>query len=136
MYGLDYKGNVCGDAKGSVNLKDFDIRYWMNPNQVYKSGLASDPFNLADARSICLSSCPTPSATNLTWVCDYPEGNITLSTSDWAARNYDYFSILTSAQQQSSYNLTGPCYPVLFDSTDCKPSSPTLMKLSCPFVYW
>ncbi|KAG0559037.1 hypothetical protein KC19_10G073600 [Ceratodon purpureus] len=118
VYGLDYKGNTCGDSKGSINLKDYDIRYWLNPNQVYKSGLTSDPFNLGDARSICLASCPTPSATNLTWVCDYPEGNITLSMSEWSARNYDYFSILTPEQRSSSFNLTGPCYPVLFASTN------------------
>ena len=120
VYGFDYKGNTCGDSKGSPALKDLDIRYWVNPNQVYKSGLASDPFNLGDARSICLSDCPTPSATNLTWVCDYPEGSVTLSMSEWAARNYDYFSILTPQQQASSLNLTGPCYPVLFASTNGK----------------
>lgn len=118
VYGLDYKGNTCGDKKGSLNLKSFDIRYWVNPNQVYKSGLASDPFTLTDARSICLSDCPTPSATNLTWVCDYPEGSVALSMSEWAARNYDYFGILSPAQQTSSLNLTGPCYPVLFASTN------------------
>ncbi|KAG0610439.1 hypothetical protein M758_7G065600 [Ceratodon purpureus] len=134
VYGLDYKGNTCGDNKGSLNLKDFDIRYWVNPNQVYKSGLTSDPFNLADARSICLSDCPAPSATNLTWVCDYPEGDVKLSMSEWAARNYDYFSTLSPVQQASSLNLTGPCYPVLFASTnvfwscqlDDSPSNTTL----------
>ena len=118
VYGLDYKGNTCGDDKGSPNLKHFDIRYWVNPNQVYKSGLASDPFTLPDARSICLSDCPSPSATNLTWVCDYPEGSVTLSMSEWADRNYDYFTTLSPAQQASSLNLTGPCYPVLFASTN------------------
>lgn len=120
VYGLDYKGNTCGDKKGSVNLNGFDTRYWQNPNQVYRSGVVSDPFNLADARSICLQNCPAPSATNLTWVCDYPEGPINLTMSDWAARNYDYYNTLTPAQQSSSKNLTGPCYPVLFNSTDCK----------------
>ncbi|XP_073392196.1 choline transporter protein 1 isoform X2 [Physcomitrium patens] len=118
VYGLDYKGNTCGDNKGSPNLKDYDIRYWLNPNQVYKSGLTSDPFNLGDARSICLADCPIPSATNLTWVCDYPEGPIKLTMSEWGARNYDYFSMLTPEQQASSFNLTGPCYPVLFTSTN------------------
>lgn len=98
---------------------------------MYKSGLTSDPFNLVDARSICVSDCPQPNAGNLTWVCDYPEGSVTLSMSEWAARNYDYFSVLTPAQKESSYNLTGPCYPVLFTSTN----RASLSTPSLSFVY-
>jgi hypothetical protein len=122
VYGFDYLGNTCGDKKASVNLKSFEVRYWQNPNQVYKSGVLSDPFNLADARSICLKDCPSPSNTNLTWICDYPQGPINLTMDDWAGRNYDYYDLLTTAQQSSSTNLTGPCYPVLFQSTNCKAS--------------
>jgi choline transporter-like protein 2/4/5 len=123
MYGFDYLGNTCGNKKGSVNLESYNVRYWQNPNQVYRSGVLSDPFNLADARSICLQDCPTPSTTNyLTWVCDYPQGPINLTMDDWAGRNYDYYDLLSPAQKSSSINLTGPCYPVLFQSTNCKTS--------------
>jgi hypothetical protein len=118
VYGFDYLGNTCGDKKASVNLKSFEVRYWQNPNQVYKSGVLSDPFDLADARSICLKDCPSPSNTNLTWICDYPQGPINLTMDDWAGRNYDYYDLLSTAQQSSSMNLTGPCYPVLFQSTN------------------
>ncbi|CAM6029743.1 unnamed protein product [Sphagnum balticum] len=118
VYGLDYLGNTCGDKKASVNLESFDVRYWQNPNQVYKSGVLSDPFNLGDARSICLQDCPIPNPTNLTWVCDYPQGPINLTMADWASRNYDYFDLLTPTQKNSSTNLTGPCYPVLFQSVN------------------
>ncbi|CAK9210843.1 unnamed protein product [Sphagnum troendelagicum] len=119
MYGFDYLGNTCGNKKGSVNLESYNVRYWQNPNQVYRSGVLSDPFNLADARSICLQDCPTPSTTNyLTWVCDYPQGPINLPMVDWAGRNYDYYDLLSPAQKCSSINLTGPCYPVLFQSTN------------------
>jgi hypothetical protein len=132
-------GNTCGDKKASVNLESFDVRYWQNPNQVYKSGVLSDPFNLGDARSICLQDCPIPNPTNLTWVCDYPQGPINLTMADWASRNYDYFDLLTPTQKNSSTNLTGPCYPVLFQSINCKavslpPSQFSLLFMKCSFL--
>ncbi|KAK1309301.1 hypothetical protein QJS10_CPA09g01604 [Acorus calamus] len=37
-YGLDYKGNVCGDRHGDPDLRELEVKYWMNPNQVYQSG--------------------------------------------------------------------------------------------------
>uniref|UniRef100_A0A9I9DE03 Choline transporter-like protein n=1 Tax=Cucumis melo TaxID=3656 RepID=A0A9I9DE03_CUCME len=93
-YGLDYKGNV------------------------YQSGLKDSQFKLADARSICLMDCPTPSEDSLNWVCDYPEGEIRLSMDDWIDRNYDYFEFLTPEMRNSSVNLQGPCYPVIFPSVN------------------
>ncbi|KAH7297110.1 hypothetical protein KP509_26G054000 [Ceratopteris richardii] len=116
VYGLDYKGNMCGDKKGDPDLSDFDVRYWQNPNQVYDSALDGSPINLVNARSICLKDCPKPSNNSLTWVCDYPEGPINLTMQDWKNRNYDYFSILSASQQNTSLYLQGPCYPVLFES--------------------
>lgn len=118
VYGLDYKGNLCGDKKANPDLKGFEVRYWQNPNQVYESGLTEPPINLIKARSICLRDCPTPSNGSLTWVCDYPEGPINLTMNDWENRNYDYYSILTDSQKNTSLFLQGPCYPVLFDSTN------------------
>lgn len=112
MHGLDYKGNLCGDEKSSPNVKAFDLQYWVNPNQLYQSGLR-------DARSICLRNCPTPGNNTISWVCDYPDGSMrNLSIADWSSRNYDYFELLTPDQITSSKNLRGPCYPVLFLSTN------------------
>eukprot|EP00249_Psilotum_nudum_P010325 c22474_g1_i1 orf=490-2595(-) len=118
VYGLDYKGNLCGSKKANPDLGDFHVRYWQNPNQVYQSGLSESPINLIEARSICLKGCPIPSNTSLTWVCDYPEGPIKLTMQDWADRNYDYFELLTANQTNSSLLLQGPCYPVVFKSSN------------------
>ncbi|XP_042478865.1 choline transporter protein 1 isoform X1 [Macadamia integrifolia] len=117
-YGLDYKGNVCGDKHADPGLRELELRYWVNPNQVYESGLKNGQFKLADARSICLLDCPIPSEDSLNWVCDYPEGDIHLSMNDWIDRNYDYFEYLTPDMRNSSLQLQGPCYPVIFPSVN------------------
>jgi hypothetical protein len=103
----------------------------MNPNQLYWSGVYPDRYKLSTARSICLRNCPTTvsagngnTSSQLSWVCDYPEGTYSgLSMRDWEQRNYDYFDLLTPDQIASSRNLTGPCYPVLFESVNCMKSS-------------
>lgn len=120
MYGLDYKGNVCGDKHADPNLRELEIRYWLNPNQVYQSGVKHSQFRLTDARSICLLECPTPSEDSLNWVCDYPEGDIRISDDDWIDRNYDYYEFLTPEMRNSSLQLQGPCYPVIFPSVNGK----------------
>ncbi|KAG4968197.1 hypothetical protein JHK87_033848 [Glycine soja] len=125
-YGLDYKGNVCGDKHAHPGLSELELRYWQNPNQVYQSGLKDSQFKLADARSICLSECPMPSEDSLNWVCDYPEGDIRLSMKDWINRNYDYFEFLTPEMRNSSLQLQGPCYPVIFPSVN--------VYWSCQFI--
>ncbi len=121
----------CGDRRAKPNLKDFQVRYWMNPNQLYWSGVYPDRYKLSTARSICLRNCPTTipagngnASSQLSWVCDYPEGTYSsLSMRDWEQRNYDYFDLLTPDQIASSRNLTGPCYPVLFESVNCTKNS-------------
>ncbi|KAK7313039.1 hypothetical protein VNO77_37383 [Canavalia gladiata] len=125
-YGLDYKGNVCGDKHAHPGLSELELRYWQNPNQVYQSGLKDSQFELADARSICLLDCPIPSEDSLSWVCDYPEGDIRLSMKDWINRNYDYFEFLTPEMRNSSLQLQGPCYPVIFPSVN--------VYWSCQFI--
>ncbi|KAK4781806.1 hypothetical protein SAY86_015908 [Trapa natans] len=125
-YGLDYKGNVCGDKHANPGLKELELRYWLNPNQVYESGSKDSLFSLSDARSICLLDCPTPSEDGLNWVCDYPEGEIRLSMDDWIDRNYDYFEFLTPEMRNTSLQLLGPCYPVIFPSTN--------VYWSCQFI--
>ncbi|CAA6655656.1 unnamed protein product [Spirodela intermedia] len=90
-YGLDYKGNICGDKHADPDLRELEVRYWMNPNQIYQSGVKDSQFKLADARSVCLMECPTPSEDGISWVCDYPEGDIKISTDDWIDRDYDYY---------------------------------------------
>ncbi|KAI4322924.1 hypothetical protein L6164_022574 [Bauhinia variegata] len=125
-YGLDYKGNVCGDRHAHPGLRELEVRYWLNPNQVYQSGLKDSQFKLADARSICLLDCPMPSEDSLNWVCDYPEGDIRMSAKDWTDRNYDYFEFLTPEMRNSSLQLQGPCYPVLFPSVN--------VYWSCQFI--
>ncbi|XP_020079939.1 choline transporter-like protein 2 [Ananas comosus] len=117
-YGLDYKGNMCGDRHGNPDLRELEVRYWMNPNQVYQSGLKSSQFNLADARTICLMECPVPAEDGVNFVCDYPEGDIRLSVDDWIDRDYDYFEFLTPEMRNSSLQLQGPCYPVIFPSVN------------------
>ncbi|KAJ7948635.1 choline transporter-like protein 2 [Quillaja saponaria] len=117
-YGLDYKGNVCGDKHAKPGLRELELKYWQNPNQVYQSGLKNDQFKLVNARSICLLDCPSPSEDSLNWVCDYPEGDIRLSMADWIDRNYDYFEFLTPEMRNSSLQLQGPCYPVIFPSVN------------------
>lgn len=118
VYGLDYKGNLCGNKNSKPDLRELQVRYWQNPNQVYQSGLRKSPINLIEARSICLKRCPTPSDDSLTWVCDYPEGSITLILDEWVGRNYNYYEFLSSDQKNSSLQLQGPCYPVLFPTTN------------------
>lgn len=118
VYGFDYKGNLCGDKKANPDLSSLDVRYWQNPNQVYESAIDGSPINLIKARSICLKGCPIPSNGSLTWVCDYPEGPINLTMEQWENQNYDYFSLLTQSQKNSSLFLQGPCYPVLFESSN------------------
>ncbi|XP_058078085.1 choline transporter protein 1 [Magnolia sinica] len=118
MYGLDYKGNVCGSRHANLDLRELEVRYWLNPNQVYQSGQRNSQFKLADARSICLMECPTASDDTLNWVCDYPEGDIRILLDDWIDRNYDYYEFLTPDMRNSSLQLQGPCYPVIFPSVN------------------
>ncbi|CAL9194910.1 unnamed protein product [Musa hybrid cultivar] len=125
-YGLDYKGNVCGNRHAKPDLQELMVRYWLNPNQVYLSGIENSQFNLADARSICLMECPVPSEDGLNWVCDYPEGDIRLPMDDWINRDYDYYEFLTSEMRNSSLQLQGPCYPVIFPSVN--------VYWSCQFI--
>ncbi|KAM1041604.1 hypothetical protein ACFX2I_030737 [Malus domestica] len=117
-YGLDYKGNVCGDKHAKPGLHELELKYWLNPNQVYLSGLKDNQFKLANARSICLMDCPTPSVDSLSWVCDYPDGDIRLKMGDWIDRNYDYYEFLTPEMRNTSLQLQGPCYPVIFPSVN------------------
>ncbi|CAI8593106.1 unnamed protein product [Vicia faba] len=123
-FGLDYKGNVCGDKH--AGLHELELKYWLNPNQVYQSGLKDSQFKLSDARSICLLDCPIPSEESLTWVCDYPEGDIRVSMNDWIDMNYDYYELLTPEMKNSSVQLQGPCYPVIFPSVN--------VYWSCQFI--
>ncbi|KAK9688935.1 hypothetical protein RND81_09G023000 [Saponaria officinalis] len=117
-YGLDYKGNLCGDKHANPDLRELELRYWMNPNEVYASGLKKSEFKLADARSICLLDCPIPAEDSLGWVCDYPDGDIHLNVDEWIDRNYDYFELLSPDMRNTSVQLQGPCYPVIFPSVN------------------
>ncbi|XP_020886366.1 choline transporter-like protein 2 [Arabidopsis lyrata subsp. lyrata] len=117
-YGLDYEGNVCGSKHRHRDLTQLEIRYWLNPNQVYESGLKDGELKLANARTICLLDCPAPTDDTLNWVCDYPDGEIRLKMNDWIDRNYDYFEFLTPEMRNSSLQLQGPCYPVIFPSVN------------------
>lgn len=122
-YGLDYEGNVCGSKHRHRDLNQLELRYWLNPNQVYESGLKDGEVKLANARTICLLDCPEPSDDTLNWVCDYPDGEIRLKMNDWIDRNYDYFEFLTPEMRNSSLQLQGPCYPVIFPSVNGKSAS-------------
>ena len=119
-YGLDYEGNVCGSSHRHRDLAQLELRYWLNPNQVYESGLKDGETTLANARTICLLDCPEPSDDTLSWVCDYPDGEIRLKMDDWIDRNYDYFEFLTPEMRNSSLQLQGPCYPLIFPSVNGK----------------
>lgn len=125
-YGLDYKGNVCGDRHADPDLRELELRYWLNPNQVYQSGLKNSQVKIDNARTICLMDCPIPSEDSLNWVCDYPEGDVRLSVDDWIDRNYDYFADLPPDLRNTSLQLVGPCYPVIFPSVN--------VYWSCQFI--
>ncbi|KAL4378058.1 hypothetical protein GQ457_02G037750 [Hibiscus cannabinus] len=125
-YGLDYKGNLCGDKHAHPGLRKLELKYWLNPNQVYQSGVKDSQFKLSNARSICLWDCPIPSEDSLNWVCDYPEGDIRISMRDWINRNYDYYEFLTPEMRNTSLQLQGPCYPVIFPSVN--------VYWSCQFI--
>ena len=72
--------------------------------------------------------CPYPSeADSINWVCDYPEGDIHISMDNWIDRNYDYYEFLTAEMRNSSLQLQGPCYPVIFPSVNGK---------SCYYQYY
>ncbi|KAG9154899.1 hypothetical protein Leryth_015524 [Lithospermum erythrorhizon] len=101
-YGVDYKGNICGDRNADPELRELEITYWMNPN----------------GRRICLIDCPIPSEDSLNWVCDYPQGDIRISVDDWIDRNYDYFADLTPDLRNTSLQLLGPCYPIIFPTVN------------------
>ena len=117
-YGLDYKGNICGDKHADPDLRELEVRYWMNPNQIYQSGVKDSQFKLSDARSVCLMECPMPSEDSINWVCDYPDGDIKISMDEWIDRDYDYYEFLTPDMRNSSLQLQGPCYPVIFPSVN------------------
>jgi choline transporter-like protein 2/4/5 len=95
----------------------------MNPNQVYQSGLKNSKVNLADAKAVCLMECPNPAVDGLNFICDYPEGDIHLSVDDWINRDYDYFEFLAPDMRNSSLQLQGPCYPVIFPTVNGNNSS-------------
>ena len=62
--------------------------------------------------------CPNPAVDGLNFICDYPEGDIRLSVDDWINRDYDYFEFLTPDMRNSSLQLQGPCYPVIFPTVN------------------
>ena len=94
-----HRAQVCNRNGGQANnLRGYPAMYWVNPNQVMEA--TGYGFNLADATSICLGSCPAvrrradpphpvraraarrarrgaraqllPGG-NLSWVCKYPQ---------------------------------------------------------------
>lgn len=62
--------------------------------------------------------CPVPLDDTLIWVCDYPEGDIKITMDDWIDRDYDYYEFLTPEMRNTSLQLQGPCYPVIFPSVN------------------
>lgn len=120
VHGLDYKGNVCGDKRATPGLKGLGVLYWVNPSQLFLAGERTNTFKLTNSRSVCLRGCPRLGSNNtIAWVCDYPEGSMkNISMTEWVKRNYNYFNLLTPDQQASSMKFGGPCYPVLFESTN------------------
>ena len=133
VLGTDYQGVLCNEGN-NTGLKK---RYFLNVAEVayavdaLASGIATTnvatiDYNLRDAKSICLEECPamnnTKSASGLTWVCNYPESveghpnYPTYTREHWIKDNYNYFNDLSSAQQDTSFQFKGPCYPVVFET--------------------
>ncbi|KAM7498718.1 hypothetical protein LguiA_023132 [Lonicera macranthoides] len=77
-FGLDYKGNVCGDKHADPNL----------------------------------------------------QGDIKLSIDDWIDMNYDYFADLTPELRNTSLQLEGPCYPIIFPSVNVYWSCQSIARAS------
>ena len=130
LFGTDYRGEVCDQGKND----GFKTRYFMNPGELAwaagvhtdQSASATRKYNLRDAKSICLKACPKPKMTvnSVAYVCDYPEDvNIAQNApnydkNQWVTDNYDYYQYLSPAQQKSSLEWKGPCYPVLYESVN------------------
>lgn len=119
-HGLDYKGNVCGDKRATPALRGLGVLYWVNPSQLFLAGERTSPFKLTNSRGVCLKECPRLGVNNtIAWVCDYPEGSMrNVSMAEWVKRHYNYFDLLAPDQKDSSMKFGGPCYPVLFPSTN------------------
>ena len=143
IMGTDYEGVLCDEkgtgvnGTGSGNVIDntgLKTRYWANFLEVAAVARAaavavttpsfsSSSYTLADAKSMCVSTCPQPSTTdgNVTWFCDYPESNsyeASFTKEAWVLKNGDVYSDLTDAEKVSSLQLKGPCYPVLIPSVN------------------
>ncbi|CAL6426676.1 unnamed protein product [Bathycoccus prasinos] len=143
IMGTDYEGVLCDEkgtgvaGTGSGNVIDnsgLKTRYWANFLEVAAvarsaavaattPSFASSSYTLADAKSMCVSTCPQPSETagQVTWFCDYPESNsyaAELTKEAWKLKNGDVYSDLTDAEKVTSLQLKGPCYPVLIPSVN------------------
>ena len=106
----------------------------VGPEPGVPSGVKGSKANLADAKAICLMECPTPAPDGLNFVCDYPEGDVRLSVDDWINRDYNYFDVLTPDMRNSSLQLQGPCYPVIFPSVNGKPVIKHRVKVQLELV--
>ena len=113
------EASLAWNARGQERVSSAAAMF-PSPNQVYQSGLKTSHIELPDAKTICLMECPLPAEDGLNFVCDYPEGDIRLSVDDWIDRDYDYFEYLTPDMRNSSLQLQGPCYPVIFPSVNGK----------------
>jgi choline transporter-like protein 2/4/5 len=144
VMGTDYEGVLCNEkgtgiaGTGSNNTVDntgLKVRYWANFLEVLavaqsslisaatiSSTFSSSTYTLADAKSMCIDSCPQPNTDGtVKWFCDYPEsGNYeaSLTKDAWTLANGDVFTFLTASEKLSSYALQGPCYPVLIPTVN------------------
>lgn len=131
VLGTDYEGELCNEgANGGLKQRYFvnvaEIAYAVNglALSIAPTAVGGIDYNLRDAKSICLKSCPsmTNNATAISWVCNYPDSkeghpnSPTYTRADWVSDNYDYYNSLTVAQKATSLQFQGPCYPVLFET--------------------
>jgi choline transporter-like protein 2/4/5 len=130
IYGTDYEGNLCGannqdasNTPGTRDLADYKYRYW--PNVAEVSSLASGEVSggMARVRSICLADCPPAGTSTIKYVCDYPTtengapAEMVEDLSKWKDADYDYFAKLSVELMAQSVAMSGPCYPVLLNSS-------------------
>jgi choline transporter-like protein 2/4/5 len=127
-YGIDSSAYLCGtkasktwtsDAAASA-APDFSTRKYLHWSRVQDYGP-----NMASAQSVCVESCPvatitTEGSTSLTqssqtYTCQYYIKSSVAGTlsgvGDW---DVNYYAKLASAQQTTSNNGEGPCYPNFF----------------------
>ena len=100
--------SLVDDPPPSPRLASFPSRsYFLNVDEIVDESSGDTILGLDESRAICLKSCPDSNDTApLRWICDYPDGpplNGSITMEEWVDMEYDYFEMLDTAAQESSF---------------------------------